>query len=56
MVRIRLQMDPGFFFADPDPCFKSPDPSIKKLMGSTVNDGFDKVLEEPDQKGQCFEC
>ena len=27
------------FFADPDPGFKSPDP--------------DKVLEEPDRKGQC---
>ena len=21
-----------------------------------LNDGFDKVLEEPDQKGQCNEC
>ena len=43
-------MDPGFF-ADPDPGFKSPDPSIYKL--SDLNDGFDKVLEEPDQKNQC---
>ena len=24
----------GFFFADPDPGFKSPDPSINKLVGS----------------------
>ena len=28
-----IRMDPGFF-ADPDPGFKSPDPSINKLMGS----------------------
>ena len=35
-------MDPGFF-ADPDPGFKSPDPSIDKL----------KVLEEPDKERQC---
>ena len=41
------------FFADPDPGFKSPDldPSISKLIG--LNDGFYKVLEEPDQNGQC---
>ena len=45
-------MDPCFF-ADPDPGFKSPDPdpSINKLID--LKDGFDKVLEEPDQKGQC---
>ena len=29
----RIRMDPGFF-ADPDPGFKSPDPSINKLVGS----------------------
>ena len=29
----RIRMDPGFF-ADPDPGFESPDPSINKLMGS----------------------
>ena len=29
----RIRMDPGFF-ADPDPGFKSPDPSINKLIGS----------------------
>ena len=46
-------MDSGFF-ANPDPGFKSPDPSINKRMVSKIlNDGFDKVLEEPDQKGQC---
>ena len=47
-------MNPGFF-ADPDSGFKStdPDPSICKLMRSTENDGFDKVLEEPGQKRQC---
>ena len=33
VFRIRIRMDPGFF-ADPDPGFKSPDPSINKLMGS----------------------
>ena len=36
-------MDPGFF-ADPDPGFKSPDPSIYKF----------KVLEEPDKERQCL--
>ena len=29
----QIRMDPDFF-ADPDPGFKSPDPSINKLMGS----------------------
>ena len=29
----RIRMDPGFF-ADSDPGFKSPDPSINKLIGS----------------------
>ena len=29
----RIRIDPGFF-ANPDPDFKNPDPSIKKLMGS----------------------
>ena len=43
-------MDPGFF-ADPDPDFKSPDPSIYNFCD--LNDGFDKVLEEPDRKRQC---
>ena len=33
-------MDPGFF-ADPDPGFKSPDPS----MIYDLNDSFEKVLE-----------
>ena len=44
-------MDPGVF-ADLDPGFISPDqdPSINKW---DLNDGFDKVLEEPDQKRQC---
>ena len=40
-------MDPGFF-ANPDPGFKSPDPSINKLMGWDLNDGFDKVLTKKD--------
>ena len=43
-------MDPGFF-ANPDPVFKSPDPPIINLCD--LNDGFEKVLEEPDQKRQC---
>ena len=34
VFRIRIRMDPVFFFADPDQCFKStdPDPSMYKLM------------------------
>ena len=48
---IRIPMDSSFF-ADPDPGFKSlhPDPSIYKLMWSKL-----WVLEEPDQKRQCWE-
>ena len=42
-------MDPGFF-ADPDPGFKS---RIRPFINlCDLNDGFDKVLEEPEQKGQ----
>ena len=32
---VRIRMDPGFF-ADPDPGFKSPDPSMNKLIGSKL--------------------
>ena len=45
-------MDPGFT-TNPDPGFKSPDPSINKLLVSHDGLELDKVLEEPDQKGQC---
>ena len=48
-------MDPGFF-ADPDPGFKSPDSDPSFINLCDLNDGFDKVLEEHDQKGQCYEC
>ena len=41
-------MDPGFF-VDPDPGLKSPDPD-PHMYKCDLNDGFDKVLEEPDQK------
>ena len=42
-------MDPGFF-ADLDPGFKS---RIRPFINlCDLNDGFDKVLEEPEQKGQ----
>ena len=47
VFRIRILIDPGFF-ADPDPGFKvriRPFINLRKL-----NDGSDKVLEEPDQK------
>ena len=44
VFRIWIQIRIGSsFFADPDLGFKSPDPSINK------KDGYDKVLEEPDQ-------
>ena len=46
-------MDPGFF-ADPDPGLKSPNRPFINLCD--INDDFDKVLEEPDQKRQCLEC
>ena len=39
-------MDPGFF-ADLDPGFKTPD--LSNLWD--LNDGFDRGLEKPDQKG-----
>ena len=47
-------MDPGFF-ADPDPGFKSLlKVRIRPFINlCDLNDGFDKVLEEPDQKRQC---
>ena len=47
-------MDPGFI-ADLVPDFKNPDQdqSINKPMRSNLNDVFDKVLEESDQKRQC---
>ena len=45
-------MDPGFT-TNPDPGFKSPDPSIHTLLVSHDGLELDKVLEEPDQKGQC---
>ena len=45
-------MDPGFFAdPDPNPGFKVQIRLLINLWG--LNDGFDKVLEEPDQKGQC---
>ena len=36
-----------------------PDPGLKVRICPLINlwdlnDGFDKILEEPDQKGQCF--
>ena len=45
--------DRSGFFANQDPGFKSPDPSINKLLVSHDGLELDKVLEEPDQKGQC---
>ena len=46
-------MDPGFF-ADPYPGFKIRISPLTNLWD--LNDGFDKVLEALDQKGQCGEC
>ena len=49
MFRIQIRMDPGFF-ADPDPGLKVRI-RIRPLINLwDLNDGFDKVLEEPDQK------
>ena len=41
------------FFADPDPGFKIPDSYPSCINLCDLNDDFDKVLEEPDQKKQC---
>ena len=47
----RIRMDPGFS-ADPDPGLKV---RIRPFINlCDLNDGCEKVLEEPDQKRQCF--
>ena len=48
-------MDPGFS-ANPDPGLKVRIRIRPLLTLWDLNDGFDKVLEEPGQKGQFYEC
>ena len=48
----RIRIDPGFF-ADPDPSLKVRIRIHPFINLCDLNDSFDMVLEEPDQKGQC---